>query len=60
VDSLLKYEKGIVFCDKGIEDEKLHSTLHNFDVFYVEKDYPISRMLTFLNKFPFKTEKTLQ
>ncbi len=59
-DSLLQYEKGIVFCDMGIEDEKLQSILHNFDVFYIEKNYPISRMLTFLNKFTFKTETSLQ
>jgi len=60
VDSLMKYEKGIVFCGIGIEDEKLQSILHNFDVFYIERNYPINRMLTFLNKFTFKTETTLQ
>ncbi|MBC8383473.1 MAG: sulfite exporter TauE/SafE family protein [Candidatus Cloacimonetes bacterium] len=60
VDSLLKYEKSIVFYDKEIDDEKLKSLLHNCDVFYIEKNYPISRMLTFLNKFTFKTETILQ
>jgi len=60
VDSLLKYEKSIVFYDKEIDDGKFKSLLHNFDVFYIEENYRISRMLTFLNKFTFKTETTLQ
>lgn len=60
IDSLMKYEKGIVFCDNEVEDESLRSILHNFDVFYIESNYPINRMLTFLNKFTFKTETTLQ
>lgn len=60
MDSLMKYEEGIVFCDNEIEEENLRSILHNFDVFYIERNYPINRMLTFLNKFTFKTENFLQ
>lgn len=60
MDSLMKYEEGIVFCDNEIEEENLWSILHNFDVFYIERNYPINRMLTFLNKFTFKTENFLQ
>ena len=48
----------ILFVDSSLlEDKTIEKKLENFDYFFIENGYPISRMLNFLRVYTFKTRK---
>jgi len=48
----------VFFVDSSLlEDKKIEKNLEKFDYFFIESDYPITRMLNFLRVYTFKTQK---
>lgn len=54
----LNSERYVLFVDSVLlNDKKTEKQLAGFDYFFIEKDYPISKMLSFLRAYTFKTRK---
>jgi sulfite exporter TauE/SafE len=48
----------VLFVDSSLlEDKSIEKKLEEFDYFFIENNYPISRMLNFLRVYTFKTHK---
>ncbi len=57
VDTLNTYDY-VLFVDSSLlEDKRIEKRLEEFDYFFIENGYPISRMLNFLKIYTFKTHE---